>query len=637
MTSPVTTSVITRQCARLPIALAICCSVVLSATLVVAAPAARPNILWITSEDTGPELGCYGDTFADTPHLDELAGRGMIYRNAWSNAPVCAPARTTIICGVYPTSTGSSHMRSMISLPAGFQLFPQLLRAAGYYCTNNSKEDYNVAKPGRIWDDSSARAHWKNRAAGQPFFAVFNITATHESQIRSRPHTLVHDPAKVPIPAYHPDAPEVRQDWTQYYDKITEMDGAVGKLLGELNNAGLADETIVFYSGDHGSGMPRSKRWLYQSGLNVPLIVHIPSKFRELAPAEYAPGGSSDRLVAFIDLAPTMLSLAGVEPPEYYQGDAFLGPAARPAQEFIFGFRDRMDERIDMSRAVRDGRYLYIRNFYPHKPQGQFLDYMFQTPTTRAWKKLFDEGRLTPEQSAFWRTKPPEELYDLANDRWQVHNLVESPNHVEALERLRIELRRHLLDVRDLGFMPEAEMHRRSGNRAPYDVGHDSAQYPLERIYDTAVLAAAKERDANTITSLARLLGDEDACVRYWAALGLLTREQEACTPNSKLLTAALDDPSPSVRIVAATALCRYAEPTVAGRALDTLVQLADIESNSVQVAVEALNAIDDLDEKALPAIDRIRSLPKPSSPRLKRYDNYVERLLEKIVADFEK
>ena len=199
-----------------------------------------PNILWITSEDNGPALGAYGDNFADTPNLDALAALGMIYRNSWSNAPVCAPARTTIISGVYPPSLGAQHMRSMVPMPDGMKMYPQFLREAGYYCTNNSKEDYNLVKPGEVWDESSREAHWRNRHdSTQPFFAIFNFTTTHESQIRSRPHEQKHDPAGVPIPAYHPDVPEVRQDWAQYYDKMTEMDTQAGEILQQLKEVGL--------------------------------------------------------------------------------------------------------------------------------------------------------------------------------------------------------------------------------------------------------------------------------------------------------------------------------------------------------------------------------------------------------------
>jgi uncharacterized sulfatase len=256
----------------------------------------RPNILWITCEDTGPELGCYGDTYSQTPNLDALAAQGIRYLHAWSTAPVCAPARTTIITGMYPPALGAEHMRSEVTLPSSILLFPQLLRKQGYYCSNNSKEDYNVTKPGTVWDESSGKAHYRNREPGQPFFAVFNFTTTHESQIRKRPHELKHDSARVPVPAYHPDTPEVRQDWAQYYDNITTMDGQAGKVLQELEADGLASNTIVFFYGDHGSGMPRSKRWPYDSGLHVPLLVRVPEAFRDLAPPDYRPGGTTARV-----------------------------------------------------------------------------------------------------------------------------------------------------------------------------------------------------------------------------------------------------------------------------------------------------------------------------------------------------
>src|SRR5262245_50768310 len=344
----------------------ICASVLLTlAGQLGAAGPERPNILWVTSEDMGPHLGCYGDAYATTPNLDRLAAQGLRYRVAWSNAPVCATARTTIISGLYPPATGAEHMRSLVPMPGAVKMYPQYLRDAGYYCTNHSKEDYNLAKPGKVWDESSNRAHYKNRQPGQPFFAVFNLLISHESQIRTRPHKAVHDPAKARIPAYHPDAPEVRQDWAQYYDKVTEMDAQAGQLLRELAEAGLADDTIVFYYADHGSGMPRNKRTACDSGLHVPFIGYFPLKWRHLAPPDYAPGGVSDRLISFVDLAPTLLSLAGVRPPAELQGRAFLGPFAAPPREYVHGFRGRMDERIDCVRSVRDRRYVYVRNYMP--------------------------------------------------------------------------------------------------------------------------------------------------------------------------------------------------------------------------------------------------------------------------------
>ncbi len=591
----------------------------------------RPNILWLTSEDNGPELGCYGDAYADTPNIDRLASRGMIYLSAWSNAPVCAPARTTIISGMYPPGTGSQHMRSMVSLPQGFRMFPQYLREAGYYCTNNRKEDYNLRKPGQVWDRSSRLAHWKTRQPNQPFFAVFNITVSHESQIRKRPHKPIHDPAKAPVPPYHPDVPEVRRDWAQYYDKLTEMDTQIGMRLEELEATGLAEDTIVFYYGDHGSGMPRSKRWLYQSGLRVPLVVYVPEKYRRLVASDYQPGGSSERLVGFIDLAPTVLSLAGIEIPKNFQGHAFMGPDESPPQKYQYGFRGRMDERIDISRCVSDGRYLYIRNYMPHKPRGQFLNYMFQTPTTRVWKQLHDEGKLSAPQTYFWEAKSPEELYDISQDPHQIENLADEAELGKVLLRMRAAHREHVYEIRDIGFIPEAEMFARRRESTPYELGHDRRAYPLEKIFDFADLASSLD-DAAT-PKLVDALSDSVSEVRYWAALGLLMRGESTVTAARDRLVELLDDASPNVRIVAAEALAKHGHPDDLTRSLDTLLDLGNVSRHSVHVAVAALGALDDLDEKSQSVIDRIKALPTKPRQVTNRYDQYIPRLLESTLS----
>jgi arylsulfatase A-like enzyme len=595
----------------------------------------RPNILWITCEDTGPQLGAYGDKYAVTPNLDRLASQGMLYRHAWSNAPVCAPARTTIISGLYPPSTGSEHMRSMTRLPAGMKMYPQFLREAGYYCTNNSKEDYNLEKPGQVWDDSSNKAHWKNRGPGQPFFAIFNHIITHESQIRTRPHTLVHDPTKVRVPAYHPDTPEVRHDWAQYYDNITAMDALAGKNLQELRDAGLADSTIVFFYGDHGSGMPRSKRWPYNSGLHVPLIVYIPEKFKQLAPREYAPGGQSERLVSFVDLAPTLLSLVGISPPDTLQGYAFMGKFEAPEQPYVYGFRGRMDERCDLVRSVRDKRFVYIRNYMPHKIYGQYIDYMFQTPTTQIWKKLHDQGKLTPPQDFFWNTKPPEELYDLQNDRDEVNNLANSPQHRDVLIRMRRAQQDLVLRVRDVGFLPEGEIHDRSKGSTPYEIGHDDSRYPLQRILDMAALASSLKPEA--LPALQKAMTDPESAIRYWAVCGILMRGGKAVEATRSGLTRALTDESPYVRIAAAQALGQYGNDADLRVALPALAQLAPLGKNSVYVSLSALNALDDLGGRAAGALETIKGLSGTDASVVERMQSYVPRLIESIQRNLEK
>ncbi len=587
-----------------------------------------PNILWLTSEDNGPHLGCYGDEYATTPSLDALAAKGMIYTRAISNAPVCAPARTTIISGMYPPSTGSEHMRSMTSLPAGYKMYPAYLRELGYYCTNSSKEDYNLRKEGEVWNAGGRQAHWKNRPdKKKPFFAIFNFTVCHESQIRKRPHVQVHDPAKVRVPAYHPDHPEVRKDWAQYHDKLTEMDKMVGAKLKELDDAGVAEDTIVFYYGDHGSGMPRSKRWPFFSGLNVPLIVHVPEKWKHLAASDHKVGGSSDRRVGFIDLAPTLLSIAGKKAPAHMQGHAFMGKHEAPAQEYGYGFRGRMDERYDMVRSVVGKRYMYIRNYMPHKLYGQHVGYMFVTTTTQVWKRLHDEGKLNEAQSHFWKTKPAEELYDLDNDPDEVNNLAESKKHQKILDQMRKAHREHVTMIRDVGFLPEGEIHSRSEGSTPYEMGHDEKKYPFKKIHAAADMASSmRSKDLLAIT---KLLEDDDSAVRYWGALGLLMQEKAGVKKGHAKLLEALNDKSPYVRVIAAEALGKYGSKADVAKAVETLGKTADPIKNGCFPSMLAMNAIDHLDDKSKSLIPLIQSMPNTPENVDGRFKGYVGRLVE--------
>lgn len=572
------------------------------------AQAARPNILWLTCEDIGPHLGCYGDNYADTPHLDALAERGVRYTRAWSEAPVCAPARTNIISGCYAPSSGGEHMRSLVPLSPIMRMYPRLLREAGYYCTNNSKEDYNLAQPGEVWDDSSGAAHWRNRPDSAPFFSIFNYTVSHEGNIRARPWEARHDPAQAPVPPYHPDTPEVRRDWAQYYDTITRMDAEAGQQLAELEADGLLDDTIVVFYGDHGSGMPGHKRCARNAGLHVPLIVSIPERFAHLASADYVEGGSTGRLVGFTDLAPTALSTAGIEPPAWMQGRAFMGEHEAAPRRYLYGHRGRMDERYDFVRCVRDERFVYIRNFMPHLPMGQHVRYMFETPTTREWKRLYDEGALDEVQSFFWEARPPEELYDLQDDPHETRNLADSPDHAPVLERLRDACREWMLAIRDTGLLPEPQLHSRSAGRAPYDMARDPESYPMARVLSCAELASSL--DADRVETLQESLSDEDPAVRYWAALGLLMRGEQALREGLPLLRDALGDDDPFVRIVAAEALCRFGEAMDVDVAMPLLVELANAQAHGPYVSMMALNAIDRCGDAVEPWVEELRALP---------------------------
>lgn len=575
----------------------------------------RPNILWITCEDISPNLRCYGDAYATTPSLDRFAARGLIYRHCWSNAPVCAPARTTIITGVYPTSSGAVHMRSRVPMPGGIRMFPQILREAGYYCTNNRKEDYNLLASERAWDESSGKAHWRNWPAGKPFFAVFNLTVTHESQIGRPGHTLVHDPAKAPLPSYYPDTPEIRRDVAQYYDNITTMDGQFAERLDELRAAGLEDDTIVFFYGDHGAGLPRHKRCACESGLATPLIVHVPERFRGLASHEYRAGGATDRLVSFVDLAPTVLSLAGIPAPAWMQGRAFLGRHEAAPRDYLHGFRGRMGARYDLVRSVRDQRFVYVRNYMPQLPQGRpaLKRYAGAPPSERAWKRLFDEGKLSPVQARYWQPRPAEQLYDLSADPDEVNNLADSPAHQAILARLRKAQQEQIVAVHDVGFLPEAEMHRRAQGTTPYDMARDPQRYPLSRVVGMAELAS--RGGAEVLTQFRNALDDADPAVRYWAAMGILIHGRSAVAAAPNDLRRAMADDSPDVRIVAAQSLAQYGRPEDCAPAVAVLADMVSYKAHGIYVSQTAMNALELLGDKAWPALDAVRAIPAKLRP----------------------
>lgn len=591
----------------------------------------RPNILWITSEDNGQELGCYGDRYAITPNLDKLASRSLKYRTCWSNAPVCAPARTTIISGMYATSLGAHHMRSGVTLPEEIKLYPQLLRETGYYTTNHTKTDYNFDGEGGGWHDSGRTAHWRNRPSKTtPFFSVFNFTISHESKIRSKPHKLKHDPALAPLPAYHPDTPEVHRDWAQYYDKVTEMDTQVGSLLEQLAADNLTDSTIILYYGDHGSGMPRSKRWPFDSGLRVPLLLHVPEQFSDLAPSNYQAGGSSDRLVSFVDLAPTALNLAGAEQPAYMQGSPFAGKEIQPGPNYLFGFRGRMDERIDMVRSCTDGRYVYMRHFYPERPYLKHVDYMFQTETTRVWKQLFDKGQLNEAQSKFWKTKPVEELFDLEQDPSEVENLAGTEKHTAKLKEMREVLRNWMTNSLDLGVMPEAEMHRLSAPLSP----RAFAEKNQNKVKQWINLSFDSLESGKHSGNLERLAKTGDSVERFWAARGL--SQVTPTTDTLKTLTALIDDESPSVAIAACDALIQIGTKQQSKLATDKLIDLANVETTGHFAAIAALNVIDTKSPLSGEQIAKLKQLPRSLASPPTRVGKYVGKLIDHATAPSE-
>ncbi len=448
----------------------------------------HPNILWISVEDMSPRLGAYGDAVARTPNIDRLAREGRRYTRVFTAAGVCSPNRSAIITGMHQASFGGHHMRTLSGAPYAppptpysavpppyVKTFTEYLRAAGYYTTNNFKEDYQFETPVTAWDESSRQAHWRGRAEGQPFFAVFNLMTTHESQIWPKEgEVLVTDPAAVTVPPYYPDTPVVRADIARHYDNIARMDAQVGEILQQLEDDGLADNTIVFFWSDHGDGLPRAKRWPYDSGLWVPLIIRWPGQID--------PGSVDVSLVSFVDLAPTVLSLAHVDIPAHMQGRAFLGAATGPEPPYVYAARDRHDEQYDMVRAVRDRRFKYIRNYYPLKPYVLWMAYANQMPTMQEMLRRYAEDKLEgPQRLWFRNTRPVDELYDLDADPYEIHNLAHEPAFRDVLTRMQGALDAWMKDIGDLGPVPETEMVERGWPGGEQPMTAAPALIPIDR------------------------------------------------------------------------------------------------------------------------------------------------------------
>jgi arylsulfatase A-like enzyme len=554
----------------------------------------RPNILWLVSEDNSPLLGCYGDDYAATPNPDRLAKESVVFDNAFANAPVCAPARCTIHTGMYASSLGTLHMRSMNPIPGDVKFFTEQLREAGYYCVNGNKTDYNTTgTPKGAWDDRKFSATLKGLDKRQPFFRFINYTVSHESSLH-KTNPLEHDPAKVRLAPYHPDTPELRRDYAQYYDQVTKLDGRIGQALAELDEAGLSEDTIVFYFSDHGGILPRSKKFLYDTGMRVPMIVRFPEKYRHLAPGK--PGTRVDRLVSFVDLAPTILSLAGLPIPGHMQGRPFMGEETAPGPDYVYGFLGRIDERYDMSRAVVDKRFQYIRNYMPHYPWGRHMDYLWMMPAMQSWEAEYKAGRLNEIQSRHFGPKPMEELYDLQADPYEVNNLADDSGYQETLLRMREANRKFLMDIRDTGFIHEAEIAVRSEGSTPFEMARDKTRYDLLRLMEAA--DAANRRDPGETAALIELLNDHDSGVRYWGAVGCAALGKEADAAADTLVKA-LNDSSPSVRVAAAEALCLLG---TCDKALPSLEKA--LSHPNMWVGLHAVDALYNIDAKTGPVME---------------------------------
>jgi N-sulfoglucosamine sulfohydrolase len=541
----------------------------------------RPNILWITGEDMSARwLGCYGNENIQTPNFDRLAQEGFRYTNCYAPAPVCAPARSGLITGIHPVSTGTIYMRSLNALPESLVWYPDALRANGYFAANATKTDYNTSsrKGGgsggggnqgsvghfvNTWD-SYEESWWNNpkRKRGQPFFQVINVGGAHESVLHKETNTTEGvDPAAMKLAAYHPDIPELRSDYARYTAAVMGVDKAVGRILDRLEKDGLADDTIVIYNSDHGGVIGRSKRFLYDSGTQAAFIVRIPEKFKHLWPDE-KPGAVIDRLVSFLDLPKTWLAITGSKIPPAMQGQVILGDQQEAPRDHVFMARERMDEAPDMQRAVRDGRYLYIRAYESYRPDGQYLEYLWRAPSMRAWEAAHFAGRSDMLTGAFFRPKPTEQLFDCASDPDNVRNLAADPGHAGRLARLREQLKREQVAGYDCGFLPEGILlHRVARQQSTiYDFIRDPHRYDQPgymRAADVANFANPAD-----LPRLVALLNSSDAGYRYWGVIGCIQLGEQAATTEvlgimDRLINTEVNDEGTlDVRVTAALYLC---------------------------------------------------------------------------------
>ncbi len=602
---------------------AISCSALLSA-------AQRPNVLWITAEDMSPALGCYGNEYAFTPNLDALAKESVRYLNAFATAPVCSPARSCLITGIHAESLGTQHLRSDFPIPAFVHGFPHYLRQAGYYTSNNVKTDYNTASEARLvnesWNESNSNAHWRKRKDEEkklPFFAVFNLMVSHQSRSMVYPYERFqkevqaqlppsqrHDPAKAPIPPYYANTPAIRRAVARFHDCVTVMDKQAGDLLRQLKDDGLAEDTLVFFFSDHGSGLPRHKRACLDSGLHVPLLVRFPKKYAHLAPGK--PGSTTDRLVSFVDFPPTLLSLLGLPVPDYMQGKPFLGPKTTNPRRYVHAARDRVDEAYDFARATRDKQWLYVRTLRPDLGFNQPTYYSDLGEVRHEFHRLAQKPDvLTPAQRAYIApTRPIEALYDCQADPHNLHNLALAPKYAKQLQRLRAEQLRHTRQVRDLAYLPEEIVRKMSDDSTPYEAARKLPSFPSDDLLDAAELIGIDEEERDTLLNL---LGQNDPAVRHFGLLALGEHDYvcESCFPDLRYVME--EDDCGTNRILAAALLLENGQED----ALPLL--LKELRGDDPDLVLRAARSLELLGSAAKPAVPTMRKVLDAWRPKRKQ------------------
>lgn len=501
----------------LPLILLLCCNHLLAQD--------RPNILWLVTEDMSPYLSSYGNKLITTPNLDKLANNGIRYTNAYSNGAQCSPARSTIISGMYAVTTGTDlHRGKRLTNDAFF--FPQYLRKAGYYCTNNAKEDYNAKTPDNVWDQSNKKAEYSNRPdKSKPFFAVYNFGGTHMTRVATR---TVKGRGKrdvsmkdVVVPGYIPDLPEVRDDISWNMGAVKNLDNWVGGQLQKLKDNGEEENTIIFFYGDHGGTVPRGKAYVYTTGTRIPFVVYLPKKWKHLAGTNLPQ--VSSRLVSFVDLAPTMLNLAGVEVPSFMVGKPFLTNAANKKEnirESVFCFTANQGQTFKPSRAITDGKYHLIWNFQSGYPNGTRQDYQWQMPAQMAWDKAWITGGLKKEvHKKFWQPVTQLELYDIKKDSLEVNDLANDKKYERELARLKEMLKQEMYMRMDIGLLPRDYRDKLEKEYGPLYKWAQQNKSLVKEIIDAAMIAS--ERKISNLDKLVQFLSNKNIAVQYWGASGI--------------------------------------------------------------------------------------------------------------------
>ena len=549
----------------------------------------QPNFVWLISEDNSIHyLKLFDPHGAPTPRIAELAQHGLLFDHAFSNAPVCSVARTTLMTGCYAPRIGTQfHRKNMtVPMPAGLKMFPAYLRAAGYYTSNNRKKDYNATESPDVWDESSAKATWRNRRAGQAFFHMQSFGVSHESSLHfsrsEMQQKTTTDPDSVFIAPYHPDTPTFRYTYARYHDRIRGMDSQIGAVVDQLKEDGLLEDTFVFYFGDHGGVLPGSKGYAYERGLHVPLVVRIPDRWQHLV-QDGSLNSRQSGFVSFVDFGPTLLTLAGLNVPQEMDGRPFLGSEVSVTEvaerDEAFGYADRFDEKYDLVRTLRKGKFEYVRSYQPFNFDGLQNNYRYKMLAYAQWRELYDAGKLNAVQRQFFEPRPAEMLFDVERDPHETQNLAADPAYRSVLLAMRQRLAARVKGLPDLSLFPESFLVSDAfANPTRFGQQHRSAISTLVDIADLSLLSFDAARP-----KIEAALNAPDRWQRYWGLIVCSSFGEQAVGFANTAKRIVQDDEENLVRLRAAEFLALTIQQRPQRAVLDALSRSTSaVEANLV-------------------------------------------------------